>query len=69
MLLIVKLNPYHRIITRDVDVPPRCKPLGSKWIFRRKMKADRSIDKYKTRLSIKGYKQKEALIAFTLILL
>ena len=40
-----------------VDLPPGCKPLGSKWIFKRKMKADRSIDKYKVRLVIKGYRQ------------
>ncbi|XP_070054848.1 uncharacterized protein [Nicotiana tomentosiformis] len=31
----------------------RNKPLGSKWIFKRKMKADETIDKYKTRLVIK----------------
>uniref|UniRef100_A0A2N9F9L9 Integrase catalytic domain-containing protein n=1 Tax=Fagus sylvatica TaxID=28930 RepID=A0A2N9F9L9_FAGSY len=33
-----------------VDLPPGCKPLGYKWIFKRKMKADGSIDKYKARL-------------------
>ena len=42
-----------------VDLPPGCKPLGSKWIFKRKMKTDGTIDKYKARLVIKGYKQKE----------
>ena len=39
-----------------VDLPPSCKPLGSKWIFKKKMKADRSIDKYKARLVIKDYR-------------
>ena len=43
-----------------VDLPPGCKPLGSKWIFKRKMKVDGSIDKYKARLVTKGYKQKKA---------
>ena len=42
-----------------VDLPLGCKPLGYKWIFKRKLKADESIDKYKARLVVKGYKQKE----------
>ncbi|KAH9671079.1 hypothetical protein KPL70_017207 [Citrus sinensis] len=47
-----------------VDLPPRCKPLGYKWIFKKKMKADGSIDKYKARLVIKGYRQRECLNYF-----
>ena len=47
-----------------VDLPPGCKPLGYKWIFKKKMKADGSIDKYKARLVIKGYRQKEDLDYF-----
>ena len=27
-----------------VNLPPRCKPLGSKWIFKRKIKVNGSID-------------------------
>ena len=42
-----------------VDLPLGCKPLGYKWIFKRKMKADGSIDKYKAQLVVKSYKQKE----------
>ena len=44
-----------------VNLPPGSKPLGCKWIFKRKMKTDGSIDKYKARLVAKGYKQKEGL--------
>ena len=47
-----------------VDLPPGSKPLGFKWIFKRKMKADGSIDKYKARLVVKGYRQKKGLDYF-----
>lgn len=36
----------------------RNKPLGCKWIFKRKMKVNELIDKYKAKLVVKGYKQK-----------
>ena len=47
-----------------VDLPSGCKPLSSKWIFKRKRKVDGSIDKYKARLVIKGYRQTEGLDYF-----
>ncbi|GKA38822.1 retrovirus-related pol polyprotein from transposon TNT 1-94 [Tanacetum coccineum] len=47
-----------------VDLPPGCKPLGYKWIFKKKMKANGTIDKYKERLVIKGYRQRERLDYF-----
>ena len=47
-----------------MDLPPGCKPLNFKWIFKRNMKVDGSIDKYKARLVIKGYKQTECLDYF-----
>ncbi|KAJ9567153.1 hypothetical protein OSB04_003119 [Centaurea solstitialis] len=46
------------------DLPPGCKPLNSKWIFKRKMKVDGSIDKYKARLVIQGFRQKEGIDFF-----
>ena len=39
-----------------VDLPPGNKPLGYKWIFKRKLKDDGTIDKYKARLVVKGFR-------------
>ncbi|XP_070049109.1 uncharacterized protein [Nicotiana tomentosiformis] len=39
-----------------VDLPPGNKPLGSKWIFKRKMKANGTINTYKERLVVKGFR-------------
>ena len=47
-----------------VGLPPGSKPLGYKWIFKKKIKLDGTIDKYKARLVIKGYKQNEGLDYF-----
>ena len=47
-----------------VDLPKGSKPLGYKWIFKKKLKADGSIDKYKARLVIKGFRQKQDLDYF-----
>ena len=47
-----------------MDLQLGCKPLSSKWVFKRKRKVDGSINKYKARLVIKSYKQTECLDYF-----
>nr|GEZ00202.1 retrovirus-related Pol polyprotein from transposon TNT 1-94 [Tanacetum cinerariifolium] len=57
-------NSLHLSKNKGVDLPPGCKPLGYKWIFKKKIKADGTIDKYKARLVIKGFRQREGLDYF-----
>jgi hypothetical protein len=42
-----------------VDRPYDCKPVGCKWLFKRKLTPYGTIDKYKAKLVAKGYTQKE----------
>ncbi|GKB77201.1 zinc finger, CCHC-type containing protein [Tanacetum coccineum] len=46
------------------DDVPSCIPLGCKWIFKRKMKVDGTIDKFKARLVIQGFRQNEGIDYF-----
>jgi hypothetical protein len=47
-----------------VDPPAHIKPIGSKWVYKVKHKADGSIERYKARLVAKGYNQIEGLDFF-----
>ncbi|GJT11366.1 zinc finger, CCHC-type containing protein [Tanacetum coccineum] len=54
-------------VTKEVlaDLPPGCKPLGCKWIFKRKLKLEwKLIEKFKARLVIQGFKQKSGIDYF-----
>ena len=48
-----------------VDLPQGCKPLRHKWVFKRKMKTNGMIDKYKARLVIKGLDKRRVLTILT----
>ena len=47
-----------------VDLPPDYKTIGCKWVLRRKLKPDETIEKFKARLVTKGFKQKEDIDFF-----
>ena len=40
-----------------VDPPEGVKPIGCKWVFKRKRGADGKVETYKAHLVIKGYRQ------------
>nr|GEV86062.1 zinc finger, CCHC-type [Tanacetum cinerariifolium] len=46
------------------DLPTGCKPLGCKWIYKRNMKVDETVDKFKAQLVIQGFRQKEGIDYF-----
>ncbi|MCH93196.1 retrovirus-related Pol polyprotein from transposon TNT 1-94, partial [Trifolium medium] len=47
-----------------VDAPPNIKPIGSRWVYKVKHKADGTIERYKARLVAKGYNQVEGIDFF-----
>lgn len=46
------------------DLPSRCKPLGTKWIFTIKRKPDGSIIRFKARLGVQGFRQRRGIDYF-----
>jgi len=47
-----------------VDLPKGAKPIGCKWIFKKKYHPDASIEKYKARLVAKGFTKKHNIDYF-----
>ncbi|GJV85994.1 zinc finger, CCHC-type containing protein [Tanacetum coccineum] len=56
---IVKNNTW--VLT---DLPPGCRPLGCKWIFKKKLKVDGTVEKFKARMVTQGFKQKSGIDYF-----
>ena len=43
-----------------VELPENRKPIGSKWVFKKKTEADRSIERYKAWLVAQGFLRSKA---------
>eukprot|EP00253_Pinus_taeda_P035252 PITA_35252 len=44
-----------------VELPTRRKPIGTKWVFKKKTNVEGKVDKYKSRLVEKGYSQVQGI--------
>jgi len=42
-------------------LPKGCRPISSKWIFKKELRSDGSIDKYKVKLVIRNFDQKKVI--------
>ncbi|GJW53830.1 zinc finger, CCHC-type containing protein [Tanacetum coccineum] len=62
--LMMRWTPSWATTLVLADLPPGYKPLGCKWIFKRKLKVDGTIEKFKERLVIQGFKQKSGIDYF-----
>jgi hypothetical protein len=47
-----------------VDIPPNVTPIGCRWVYKVKLHADDTVERYKARLVAKGYNQIEGLDYF-----
>ena len=47
-----------------VDLPQGSRPISSKWIFKKKLKPDSSINKYEARLVTRGFDQRKGIDYF-----
>ncbi|GJR81896.1 ribonuclease H-like domain-containing protein [Tanacetum coccineum] len=53
--------PYENNTWDLVELPRNRRPIGSKWVYKTKLKSTGEIDRYKARLVSKGFNQKEGI--------
>src|ERR1700734_3289477 len=52
---------YSNQVWELVDLPPNVRPIGCKWIYKRKRNSEGLVEAYKARLVAKGYAQREGI--------
>ena len=52
---------YSNSVWKLVDLPDEVRPIGCKWIYKRKRGVDGEVETFKARLVAKGYTQKEGV--------
>lgn len=63
--MLVEINTLEQNNTWTITtLPPGKTPIGCKWVFRIKHRADGSIERYKARLVAKGYTQTKGIDYF-----
>ena len=48
-------------VSELVDLPKGYKPIGCKWVFKTKRDNKGNVERYKVRLVVKGYTQREGI--------
>jgi hypothetical protein len=56
----IKLDEKNKV-WELVSLPDNLKPIGCKWVFKRKLNAAGQAEQYKARLVAKGYTQREGV--------
>eukprot|EP00253_Pinus_taeda_P008773 PITA_08773 len=60
--MVDEMESFHKNEAWDLmELPAGRKPIGSKWVFKKKTNAEGKVEKYKARLVAKGYSQVQGI--------
>ncbi|GJX00334.1 retrovirus-related pol polyprotein from transposon TNT 1-94 [Tanacetum coccineum] len=61
MKILVERNLLPDLTKESVPLPGGRKPIGNKWVYKIKRNGDDQVERYRARLVVKGYAQKEGI--------